>query len=87
MDESKTVMLVLLQNNTYLVTEITEVVADIGQPDCKFINPMVINFDGELVPWMDEWSNTNEIMISSDKILTIVDPKPELIQKYLELIQ
>ena len=87
MDENKTVMLVLLQNNTYLVTEITEVVADIGQPDCKFINPMVINFDGELVPWMDEWSNTNEIMISSDKILTIVDPKPELIQKYLELTQ
>jgi hypothetical protein len=35
-------------------------------------------------PW-PEITNQSELMIHSDSILTIVDPTPEIIEKYLEL--
>jgi hypothetical protein len=37
-----------------------------------------------MIPW-PEITNQTEIMIHSDSILTIVDPIPEIIEKYLEL--
>jgi hypothetical protein len=37
-----------------------------------------------LVPW-PEVSGQNELMLRSSDILTVVEPKEEIIQKYLEL--
>ena len=33
---------ILLTNNTVLISEIEEVGADVGEPDCKLINPYII---------------------------------------------
>jgi hypothetical protein len=38
-----------------------------------------------LESWMMDVTRTDEFMISSDKILTLVDPTPTLIEKYGDL--
>ena len=86
--EPNQVMLVYLVNNTFLISEVEELVAsDIGQPDCKLINPYTLDFSGKLEPWLFTFTKDEYIMISSDKILTIVEPNTELIEKYLEVKQ
>jgi hypothetical protein len=76
-----------LTNNTFLISKIEEIGADLGQPDCKLINPYVINSELNLTPWLEEITKNDDILISSDKILTIVEPKKTLLDKYLELTQ
>ena len=75
-------------NNLKLVTQIEEVVpVDIGDPNCKMIEPYVGGESDTLSPWLVDCTNQNEFMISSDKILTILDPKPTLLEKYQNLIK
>ena len=69
-------------NNLKIVTQIEEVLADIGAPNCKMIEPYVVGEQDTLSPWLVDCTNQNEFMISSDKILTILDPKPTLLEKY-----
>ena len=73
-------------NNLKIVTQIEEVLADIGDPNCKMIEPMVVGEQDTLSPWLVDCTNQNEFMISSDKILTILDPKPTLLEKYENLL-
>ena len=80
---------ILLKNNIVIVSEIIEVMADIGEPDCKLINPYQLikqsdTNEYDLIPWI-EFTFQNEIMINSDSILTITDPKPTIVEKYFEL--
>jgi hypothetical protein len=81
---SKTVKCLLLKVDNVIVTEIEEVPSELGEPDCRIINPYQINSEGELTPW-PEVTDQREMMIHSDSILTIVDPKEEIIEKYLKL--
>ena len=75
-------------NNLKLVTQIEEVApVDIGDPNCKMIEPYDVGEQDTLSPWLVECTNQNEFMISSDKILTILDPKPTLLEKYQNLIK
>ena len=39
-----------------------------------------------LETWLD-FTDQNEIMIHSDSILTLVDPTPDLLSKYFDLIK
>ena len=87
METNKTIMLILLMNNTFLISEIEEVVVDFGEPNCRLINPCLLTGESEMAPWIEEYTDANELMISSDKILTIVEPKKPLLDKYLELTQ
>jgi len=64
-----------------LIAEIDEVLADIGQPDCKLINPCII-VDGKLSRWLSDLTINKEMFMSSDKILTLVDPTPKLRGKH-----
>ena len=70
-----------------LVSQIDEVLADIGQPDCKLINPCVIDKDGKLTKWMSSLTDNTEMFMSSDKILTLVDPNQKLLNAYVKIIQ
>ena len=70
------------------MTQIEEVApVDIGDPNCKMIEPYVVGEQDTLSPWLVEFTSQNEFMISSDKILTILDPKPTLLEKYQKLIK
>jgi hypothetical protein len=80
----KIVKCLLLKIDSVIVTEIVEVGSELGEPDCKLINPFRIDAEGSLIPW-PEVTDQRELMIHSDSILTIVDPKEEIVKKYLEL--
>ena len=86
--EKKTIQLLILLNNLKLITQIEEVPAAVpGEPDCKMIEPYVLGEQDTLSPWLVECTSQNEFMISSDKILTMLDPKPTLLEKYEKLIK
>ena len=81
----KTIKAILLANNQILISQIDEVGADIGQPDCKLTNPYILKDDGTMEPWLLSVSRQDVFMISSDKILTLTEPMPTLVEKYEEL--
>ena len=73
-------------NNQVLVSQIDEVAASVpGEPDCKLTNPFLLVEGGMLESWMMDATREDVFMISSDKIITIVDPTPTLIEKYEDL--
>ena len=78
-----------LTNNQILISQIEEVGADIGEPDCKLINPFVIQSGSvkTLEPFLCGYTKENTFMMSSDKILTLADPTPTLLEKYEDLIK
>jgi hypothetical protein len=80
----KSIKCLLLKVDNVIITEIIEVGSELGEPDCKLINPYKIDGDGNLTPWPDV-TDQREMMIHSDSILTIVTPKEDIIEKYLEL--
>ena len=80
------VKIVHLTTNQILITELAEVAAVVpGEPDCKMINPFIIKEDQTLEPWLLNVTKDDIFMISSDKILTLADPTPTLLEKYLDL--
>ena len=80
------VKIVHLTTNQILITELAEVAAVVpGEPDCKMINPFTIKEDQTLEPWLLNVTKDDIFMISSDKILTIADPTPTLLEKYIDL--
>lgn len=82
------IKLIVLMNNKVLLSKIEEVGADIGEPDCKLTEPFILNESSEtLSPWLSNFTNENTFMIQSDKILTLTDPKPTLLEKYQNLIK
>ncbi len=83
-----TVKLLILTNGEKLISQLVEVAPiDIGDPNCKLIEPFIVNADGTLTPWLVDITNDNEFMMSSDKILTLVEPKPTLLEKYQDLLK
>ena len=84
----KPIQLIVLTNNLKLVSQIEETHAAVpGEPDCKLTEPCVLGENDTLTPWLVEATSQNEFMISSDKILTLVDPKPTLLEKYQNLLK
>jgi hypothetical protein len=81
------IKILALMNNLILISQIEEVGADIGEPDCKLIDPFVVRKDQTLEPFLIGYTKQNTFMMSSDKIITLADPTPTLIEKYEDLIK
>lgn len=82
------IKLLVLMNNQVLVSQIEEVGAEIGEPDCKLIEPFLLDKnDLTLSPWLIDFTTTNEYKIHSDKILAMADPKPTILEKYQNLVK
>ena len=85
------VRVIALANSHYIVSQVDEVATeDIGQPDCKLTKPYVVNTESGktiLEPFMMDLTRDDTFMIGSDKILTIAEPTPTLLEKYLDLIK
>ena len=75
-------MVVVLTTGTKLIATVEEVTTELGEPDCKLVEPYQITEHETLEPWLLNITNQNEVMISSDKILTLVGPKTTLLAKY-----
>ena len=90
------IKIILLTNNKVLVSEIEEVGAEVGEPDCKLTNPVVLTTtedkitveEGKVVltKWLSSFTKDREFMMSSDKILTMADPAPSIVEKYMDLV-
>ena len=81
----KIVKCVLIDTDNVLITEIVEMDAEIGDPNCKLINPLLFNSLDDMKPWKGDVTNQTEFMIRADDILTIADPTGTVIDKYIEL--
>tara|TARA_B100000925_G_scaffold255441_1_gene208808 strand:- start:228 stop:482 length:255 start_codon:yes stop_codon:yes gene_type:complete len=75
---------ILVDVDNLLISEIEEVDAEVGQPNCKLTNPYVFKSLDDMQPLV-KVSNTNEYMMRAEDILTIADPTQEVIDKYIEL--
>ena len=85
-EPANTIQVLCLVNQMILIAEIDEVLADIGQPDCKLINPCTL-LGGKVERWMSDVTSNNEMFISSDKIVTLVDPSKHILEEYKKFIQ
>jgi hypothetical protein len=85
------IKVIIFLNGQCVVSEIEEVGADLGEPDCKLVKPFEVKKDIAenvfLIPWNSDYTCQDTFMVSSEKILTIVDPKPTLLEKYQSLIK
>ena len=83
-------VIALTTTQQILISEVIQVAAmDIGEPDCKLINPFWVNpLEGSITlePFLNGVTREDTFMMSSDKILTLADPTPTLLEKYLDLI-
>ena len=75
------IKVLLLSNQEIVVSEIEEIACEIGDPNCKLTKPYKIE-GGALHKWMQDYTEQNEIMISSDKIITLVTPSPLIFDQY-----
>ena len=82
------VRVLVLMNKQILISQIEEVAPlDIGAPNSKLIEPFLLGENDTLSPWLIDVTNDNEFMMCSDKILTLVEAKPTLLEKYQNLIK
>ena len=83
----KIIKILALSNQQIIISELEEVAAlDIGQPDCKLINPCVI-INGKVSKWISDLTPNKEMFMSSDKILTLVDPSQNILAEYKKITQ
>ena len=76
---------ILIDVDNVLISEIVEMDAEIGDPNCKLIKPYLFNSIDDMKPWKSEIKNQTEFMIRSEDILTIADPTGTVIDRYIEL--
>ena len=94
---AKIIKLIVLTSKEILVSEIEEVGAEVGEPDCKLIHPVILKTTEErltieegkvvLSPWLQSFTNDRTFMISSDKIITLAEPAENILEKYEALIK
>mgnify|MGYP001242741721 FL=1 len=84
-------VIALTTTQQILISQVEEAPAAIpGEPDCKLINPFWVNpLEGSITlePFLLGFSKDDTFMMSSDKILTLCEPTPTLLEKYQDLIK
>ena len=90
------VKLIVLTSKEILLSEIEEVGGEIGEPDCKLIDPVILQTTDDkltiqegkvtLTKWLCEFTYDKNFMISSDKIITLAEPAPQILEKYEALV-
>ena len=76
---------ILIDVDNVLISEIVEMDAEIGDPNCKLIKPYLFNSIDDMKPWKSDITNQTVFMIRSEDILTIADPTGAVVDKYIEL--
>ena len=77
--------LLLLKNDTYVVAQVEEIVADYGMPNCKLVRPYEVFPGVVLKPWPC-YTDQREVLFSSDNILTIVSPNADVVKAYIDMV-
>jgi len=77
------IKIILFKNNLVLVSRIEEVSTDLGEPDCKLIDPFELK--GEFLESWPSFTTQREMMVHSDSFLTIIEPDKTQLDKYQAL--
>ena len=84
--EKKTIKLIVLANQSKLISQIDEVGADIGEPDCKLTKPyeVILGEGGNLYlnRWLEGFTPDDTFMMRSDKLLTLTEPTQQILDSY-----
>ena len=79
---------IVLLTKEVIVAQIEEVQSELGGPDCKLTEPFVYDQENDILsPWLLNITTQNTFMISSDKILTLVNPNSKIVKKYESVIE
>ena len=85
----KNVQILIFKNEQVVISEVVSVMQEIGEPDCKLVKPKLVvpgeRPDKRIVPWLDEYTNQDAIMIRSDDVLTFVEPITDLLDYYVTI--
>ncbi len=81
----KVIKCILIDVDNVLISEVVEIDAEIGDPNCKLVKPYRFFSLDDMKPWQQDITDQTEFMVRSEDILTIADPTEEVIDKYLEL--
>ena len=85
----KNVQILILKNEQVVISEVISVMQEIGEPDCKLVKPKLVvsgdRPDKRIVPWLDEYTDQDAIMIRSDDVLTFVEPTTDLLDYYVTI--
>ena len=85
MEENTEILCLVLATGEVIISKVEELYVDIGKPDCKLINPFILNKSTNTISkWLSDITVDEEILIASDKILTIVSPKGYIFDQYVE---
>ena len=85
----KKVQILILKTEQVRISEVVSVMQEIGEPDCKLIKPKLVvpgdRPDKRVVPWLDDYTEQDVIMIRSDDVLTFVEPTTDLLDYYITI--
>ena len=81
---AKEIKCILVEVDKLLISEVEEIDAELGNPNCKLTNPVVFESLEKMKPLVEASDDVN-FMIRSEDILTMADPTKEVIKKYIEL--
>ena len=85
----KNIQILILKNDKVIISEVVQIMQEIGEPDCKLVKPKLVvsgdRPDKRIVPWLDEYTNQDAIMIRSDDVLTFVEPTTDLLDYYVTI--
>ena len=77
------IKIILFKNNLVLISRLEEVGSEMGEPDCKLIDPFELK--GEFLESWPSFTMQREMMVHSDSFLTIIEPDKEQLDKYQSL--
>tara|TARA_Y100001938_G_C7776633_1_gene275891 strand:- start:226 stop:489 length:264 start_codon:yes stop_codon:yes gene_type:complete len=74
------IKIILFKNNLVLISRLEEVTTELGEPDCKLIDPFELK--GEFLESWPSFTTQREMMVHSDSFLTIIEPDKVQLDKY-----
>ena len=77
------IKIILFKNNLVLISRLEEVSTELGEPDCKLIDPFELK--GEFLESWPSFTTQREMMVHSDSFLTIIEPDKTQLDKYQAL--
>ena len=77
------IKIILFKNNLVLITRLEEVGSEMGEPDCKLIDPFELK--GEYLESWPSFSMQRSMMVHSDSFLTILEPDKHHLDNYQAL--
>ena len=77
------IKIILFKNNLVLISRLEEVGSEMGEPDCKLIDPFELK--GEFLESWPSFTTQREMMVHSDSFLTIIEPDKAQLDKYQAL--